>query len=115
MSPLRLHPKSLGWIASYLGNDFGCMSPLRPHPKFSQDWERDFERFFSRIGEMPKYGLITPKIGGGTLSGFSLLLPMLEELVLSLSKGGWGMRAIQGFATVTCCGIARIGYGTAIA
>ncbi len=33
----------------------GCMSPLRPHPKsLSQDWERDFERFFSpspNIGE----------------------------------------------------------------
>jgi hypothetical protein len=31
------------------------MSPLRPHPKsLSQDWERDFERFFSpspNIGE----------------------------------------------------------------
>ncbi len=53
------------------------MSPLRPHPKsLSQDWERDFERFFS---PSPNIGKACP------------------ELV----EGGWGMRAIQGFANVT--------------
>ncbi len=43
----------------------------------------------------------SPNLGRGTLSGFSPLLPILEKLVLSLSKGV-GDEGNKGFANVTC-------------